>query len=295
MAVTRVQSVSNYATASTVTLTFGSAPSVGSLLVAMVSSDAFFSGGPPLVAPPAGWNQINSHVVYSTTLDAAMYYRVATSADVSGYASGYVFSGGSYAVLVKGMLFEVSGQGGIDTSNTWAGLSTSISSGSVTPSTTSSLILASLTSWSGTNYFNAAPTGGFTSLANHFGSSQMWCEYLQLATTSTSAQATSDSVIDSGSYNGMGMIVVIKGAPVLHTAAVSDTSLSSDAVTSSVTVALVGPVNTVPPAVTGTAHVGSTLSCTTGTWGAAPTPITPPVIADGSGAAPTPITPPVIT
>ena len=50
------------------------------------------------------------------------------------------------------------------------------------------------------------------------------------------------------------------------------------------------PVNTVAPAVTGTTHVGSTLSCTTGTWGA-PFFVTPPVIAG----APFFVTPPVIT
>ena len=203
--VQHAETITPSTSATSVSVTLGSAPTDGNLLVAVLMG----GNGGETVSPPSGWTQ--RHRAGSAGSYDLRYVATKTAAS-EGTTFTFTLSGSgdTYALVV----FEISGADDLDTANLWSSLANGVDSwkfGPTTPAVDDSLMIAIGGYWQADAFdstfsngyaeqFDIDETGGWD--MTFYGASKA------LAT----AAATETTVTIQGSHNAFGVLFPIKPA-----------------------------------------------------------------------------------
>ena len=215
-----LQQATNTASASTVTVTLGTAATAGNLLVCFVQARV----GTTAITGPAGFTQLGSQV-NGTNCSIAVFYKTAAGGETT-------FAPSNTGTVISAEVFEIFGQTAspINTTsgvgyNTSTVTATSITTGAVTPATSSSLILTAIVVQGTNTTFSNSWTNGWVQLGT---SSDQHEEWSSLQTTSTGSLSTNEG-FSAVSKNAASFTVVVNTtAPSITETAVPTASASPD-------------------------------------------------------------------
>ncbi|HZL07700.1 MAG TPA: hypothetical protein VFC50_00715 [Candidatus Dormibacteraeota bacterium] len=215
-----LQQANNTAVTSTVTVTLGAAATAGNLLVCFVQART----GTTAITGPSGFTQLGSQV-NGTSCSIAAFYKTAVGGETS-------FAPSNTGTVISAEVFEVFGQTAspINTTsgvgyNTSTVTATSITTGAVTPATSSSLILTAIVINGSNATFSNSWTNGWRSLGI---SSDLHEEWASLQTTSTSSLSTNEG-FSAVSKNAASFTVVVNTtAPSITETTIPTTSSVPD-------------------------------------------------------------------
>ncbi len=215
-----LQQANNNAASTTVTVTLGTAATAGNLLVCFVQSRT----GTTAISAPSGFTQLGSQV-NGTNCSIAAFYKVAAGGETS-------FAPSNTGTTISAEVFEIFGQTASPISttsgvgyNTSTVTATSITTGAVTPATSSSLILTTIVVNGSNTTFSNSWTNGWVTLGTASDSHEEWGT---LQTASTSSLSTNEG-FSSVSKNAASFTMVVNTtAPSITETAVPSASSNPD-------------------------------------------------------------------
>lgn len=239
MALSELDSISAQGSSTSPSVTLGSSPANGDLVVVAISADE--KAGNVTITAPSGYTiwPTDGAVQNSGNVRLASYYKVAGVAE-SATITGTISGSTTWAMAAMVLHDSLGGTWSLDKSAHSTGSTDSPTTGTTATTTHANEALCAAIGTRNTANFSS-PTNSFTVLETETAATSL--AILFRVVTSTGAYSTGAHLSASRQYSA-NIATFYTNAPA--------------------------PTNSVAPVVSGTTEVESTLSCTTGTWTSSP-------------------------